>query len=516
LNEDIFRAIIDAVEPDGFRPRLSGHALLLVGSVVVRGRQVPVRIEFDDLTLSNAPRLMLPDTTMLERKVVPHVDELGELCAVNRQLFVFDRYRSPELTRGLIVRAREVLERGMTKEGTREIAEEFESYWSTGILPVSAGDGSLPLDNCCTLTTNVRLTFAPDQARPTTLGELIDWVSAWDSRLGVRLLERLARLNVGDPTIIIHSPNASIAATLQTSGRGPAFLKSLSRPQAWARFVQQRSARCIAIQRLRVPRCDIRSVLGRDKPDGQPLLAGKRIVLVGCGAIGGYLARMLAQLGAGLDESFVIIDSDTLSHSNIRRHQLGMGDATMPKAQAVADAVGRDFPGLVIQPVVDDATRRVSSLLEAELVIDATGEQGFSEWLNELRLSEAHSGRSVPAALFVWIAGAGQAAQAFMVQDEQFACYRCLQPDHGEPSRFDPLKAAPPAPVASCGEQPSTPYGPAAPSAAASLALTAASDWANGNAHPLLRTLRIDWRETVKRDPCSPQKSPRCPACGKG
>lgn len=514
MNEALFKAIIAAVELDGFRPRLAGQGLTLTGPVEVCGLEVPLRIEFDDLTLANGPRLMLPDTTMLGRKVVPHVDEVGELCAVNRQLFVFDRYRAPELTRGLIVKAREVLERGMTKEGTREIAEEFGAYWSAAILPVSAEDGSLPIQNSATVTTNVRLSFAPDQTRPTNLGELIDWAGAWDSRLGDLIIKRLARLNVSDPTIIIQAPNASIAATLLVSSGGLAFLKSLSREGAWARYIQLSAARSIKIERSRVPRCDLRSVLGRDQPDGQPLLASKRIALVGCGAIGGYLARMLAQLGAGLDAPLVLIDKDSLSYSNIRRHQLGMGEAILPKAQAVADAVGRDFPGIVVQPVVDDATRRVASLLEADLVIDATGEEGFSEWLNELRLSEARSGRTRPAMLFVWIAGTGQAAQAFMVQDEQFACYRCLRPDHGEPGRFNPLKSAPPAPVAGCGEQPSTPYGPAAPSAAASLALTAVSDWARGHAHPLLRTVRIDWKETVKRDPTSPQRSPRCPACG--
>jgi molybdopterin/thiamine biosynthesis adenylyltransferase len=260
---------------------------------------------------------------------------------------------------------------------------------------------------------------------------------------------------------------------------------------------------------------DLAELLGANGLDGCAPLVRKRVILIGCGAIGGYLARMLAQLGAGLEAKFILIDCELLSHPNIRRHQLGLSGSLRNKAEACAEAITLDFPGLEIEGVKGDVKRHVSLLAGADLVIDATGEQGLSEWLNHWALEQRRVGEAVPALQFVWIAGAGAAAQSFFVIDNRYACYRCLQPDTSKPARFDPLRELSPAPVAACGDDPSTLYGPAAPAAAASLAAVHASDWASDHPHALLRTARIDWKATVKRDPKSPERVDDCPACGK-
>jgi hypothetical protein len=127
LSAELLKPIIDAVAEDGFKPKLTIERLELHGEIEVCRRKVPLCLQFDDLMLAEGPRLLVPDVSMLGRKVIPHIDEDGELCAVDRQLFVFDRYRAPELTRGLIIRAREVLSRGMTKVGTDEIAQRLRS-----------------------------------------------------------------------------------------------------------------------------------------------------------------------------------------------------------------------------------------------------------------------------------------------------------------------------------------------------------------------------------------------------
>jgi molybdopterin/thiamine biosynthesis adenylyltransferase len=325
----------------------------------------------------------------------------------------------------------------------------------------------------------------------------------------------LARLNASDPTIVIHAQNATVAATIRVSARGAIFQKSLARPAGWKRYVESKGALTLPIERSRYRRHDLAALLGSTSEDGRPVLADRHVVLIGCGSIGGYLARMLAQLGAGVEGKLTLIDKDILGGDNIRRHQLGLGDILLSKAKACAEEIRRDFPGLCVDGIRDEATRRCTLFADVDLIIDATGEQGFSEWLNDWRLERRATSKSTPAVLFVWIAGSGSAVQSFLVADEKFACYRCLQPDLQKPARFDPLKEAPQAPVRGCGDQPSTPYGPAAPAAAASLAVSQVSDWARGQFHPRLRTIRIDWDETVKRDPKSPDRAADCPACSR-
>lgn len=451
---------------------------------------------------------------MLNRKVVPHIDDAGEFCIVNRQMYIFDRYRAAEQTLGLILRASEILERGMTRAGTDEIAAEFPSYWAEKFVELpdpkdkAAAAGAI----LAHLSTAAHLSFEAHQKKPKNLGELLDWAKFWDDGLATRIMSALSRLSASDPAVAIHAPNGTIVAQLLVSSRGASFIKTFGRPGSWAKFLNMSAARAIPIDRLRGENIDLSRIFGASGPDGKAPLAGRTIVQIGCGAIGGYLSRMLVQMGAGIEAPMTLIDPDQLSRSNVRRHQLGFADLSRSKAVAVADAIGRDFP-VKINAITGNAQKHCDTLAGADLVIDATGEQEFAEWLNAWALARREAGLACPAILYVWIAGFGAAAQSFLSLDNSLACYRCLQPDHGKPARFDPLREPMPEPVGTCGEQPITPYGPAASTAAASLAASHAGDWARGRPHHLLRTTRIDWEATVKRDPKSPERAPDCPAC---
>lgn len=508
MSAETVQALVAAVRPDGFVPRLVGRGLELHGDISVKGIAVPLALKFEDLTLAQSPRVYLPDVSRLNRKVVPHRGEDGEFCVVDRRFHVFDRFQAAAQTRGLIVRAGEILERGMTKAGTAEIAEEFMSYWSDQLCDLP-GEKRAP--GIGSVTTAARLSFEAHHEKPETFGSLLDWAGFWDKALPEKIIEAFTRLHAADPILVVHAPNATIVAQLQVSARSSKFVESLARAPAWQRYVRSADGRSIRIKRYRGQRLDLQKIFGANGADGRPPLAGREIVLIGCGAIGGYLGRMLAQSGAGLENRLHLIDDDRLDRDNVRRHQLGLGDLERPKAEACADAIARDFPGVDLKAVIGKAQAHERLLAAADLVIDATGEQEFSEWLNAWALSRA-PGES-PAVLYAWIAGHGAAAQSFLSRHENYACYRCLQPDLSVPGRFDPLRGPAPEPVAACGEQAFTPYGPAASMAAASLAAAHANDWALGRPHHLLRTVRIDWDATVKRDPCSPDRARNCPAC---
>jgi molybdopterin/thiamine biosynthesis adenylyltransferase len=514
LSVEIIRATIQAVATDGFKSRLIGDGLELHGAIKVGPTTVPMQIRFEDLTLATSPRCYLPDVSMLPRKVVPHLDSVGEFCVVDRNQFVFDRYRAPEQTRGLIERAKEVLERGMTKGGTEEIANEFTSYWVNYPLKLPAtAEGNKGL-NIATVTTDRTLSFEAHQSKPETLGELIEWANYWDKKLGPQILAGLGRCTYRDPLIEIHAANATVIARLMVTPGREKIAQTLTRQLIWQRHLKSAAALALPIKRADGRRTDLEKIFGMNGPEGAPPLAGKKIVLVGCGAIGGYLSRMLVQTGAGLSARLTLIDPDYLNRENIRRHALGLADLDRPKAEACAEMIGRDFPGIDVVPQVEPAQRHEAILASADLVIDATGEQEFSEWLNEWALARRKGSAPCPALLFSWIAGQGIATQSFMIVDDVYACLRCLQPDHNKLGRFDPRQEQDAEPVVPCGEQPFTRYGPAASTAAASLASSHAVDWALGRPHHLLRTIRIDWEGTVKRDPKSPDKAGDCPACG--
>lgn len=523
MKAQLARAVIDAVANDGFVSQLTGSGLTLSGSVLAGKLRVPIKLVFNDLEFIEAPRAIVDDPSLLPRPVVPHLDDAGELCVINRSFHVFDRYSAAAQTRGIIMRAAELLTAGLSTKATAEIAREFPSYWSgvrhdiDPIGPWTDADQTVKRQIKKTrheilwVKTDSMLSFDADQSKPTSLGALLDWAARWDRALANAILDALSAGNALDPSVAIEAANGIAIARVRVSDRGAAFVRSLERPSAWQRWVRGAEARKLAISRVQGRRTDLASVLGASGA----AFAGRAIILIGCGAIGGYLARMLAQLGAGLSGGrLTLIDADTLDPFNIRRHALGAPAVGSAKAEAVAAAILRDFPGLDVFGRVAEAQTQGFMLKKADLVIDATGEQGLAEWLNDWHLHRNHPEAPRPTMLHCWVEGAGAAVQSFISTEAGYACYRCLQPNPNERARFYALRDEPAEPVAACGEQLFTPYGPAAPIAAASLAAQHATDWARGNPHKLLRTLRLDWDASVRRDPTSPPIAPNCPACG--
>lgn len=519
----IAQAVIDAVAADGFTAHLIARGLILKGEVCVGQRPIALRLVFDDLEFIEPPRVYVEQPAALPRLVVPHLDDAGELCVINRAFHVFDRYNAPAQTRGIIARAAELLTAGLSSAATLEIASEFPAYWgasrydidplvdlSRGATIEKEGKSVANKPKLVWVKTAARLSFEAHHDKPGTLGALLDWSAHWDRALPAAITGAFAIQDALDPAVAIEAPNGIAIARLMVSHSGAAFVRSLERSSAWSRWVKTAAARAALITRLNGRRAELASVLGAN---GAPL-ADQAVTLVGCGAIGGYLARMLAQLGAGLGRGrLTLIDGDILDVFNIRRHALGAAAIGRFKTEAVAEATLRDFPGLNVISRPAPAQSQLMILEASDLVIDATGEQAVSDWLNAWHLGRAGREALKPTLLHCWISGAGIAVQSFISTEAGYACYRCLQPNQGARPRFDPLREPPSEPVATCGEQLMTPYGPAAPTAAAALAAQHAVDWARGHPHHLLRTVRLDWERSVRRDPSSPSIAANCPAC---
>ena len=93
------------------------------------------------------------------------------------------------------------------------------------------------------------------------------------------------------------------------------------------------------VQRLATGRLDASSTR---LPQGvQQEMAAAKIVIVGCGALGSGVARLLAQAGV---EHISLVDPENLGWENIRRHELGARVVGHGKAQALAGTIRADLP----------------------------------------------------------------------------------------------------------------------------------------------------------------------------
>ena len=110
-------------------------------------------------------------------------------------------------------------------------------------------------------------------------------------------------------------------------------------------------------------------------------LQGKRIAIIGCGTIGGYLADRLVKAGAGFGEgTLVLFDHENLSAANIGRHRLGfLPYVEKNKAASLCTELMVLLPDAKISAVPADV--RKANLEKFDLIVNATGEQVIGDYL---------------------------------------------------------------------------------------------------------------------------------------
>lgn len=158
-------------------------------------------------------------------------------------------------------------------------------------------------------------------------------------------------------------------------------------------------------------------------------LRDKRILVIGCGTIGGYLAHSLVQNGAGSGElgCLTLYDCDTYSTGNIGRHILGGRYLRQIKSHAMAYYLKNEFYSfnLNIVPHTKFEPNAIGKSLNYDLIIDATGESQFSTLLSK-HWHQVSSKK--PPILHGWIDASGGVVRS-LLDDNKYACYYCLTKD---------------------------------------------------------------------------------------
>lgn len=100
-------------------------------------------------------------------------------------------------------------------------------------------------------------------------------------------------------------------------------------------------------------------------------LACSRVLVVGCGGLGGNIIEHLARAGVG---SLTVVDGDVFEESNLNRQILSTSENIgEKKALAAAERVKAIDPAVNVTPVCEFFTKENASALmaDADLVIDA-------------------------------------------------------------------------------------------------------------------------------------------------
>ena len=89
-------------------------------------------------------------------------------------------------------------------------------------------------------------------------------------------------------------------------------------------------------------------------PEENRRLADFKVLVVGCGGLGGYIIEMLGRLGIG---SIVAVDGDVFDATNLNRQLLSdEGNLGKPKALAARDRMSAVNSSVAVRPVTERFT----------------------------------------------------------------------------------------------------------------------------------------------------------------
>ena len=547
------RAINDEMVARGYvRDRSETKALRYLGAMDIRENSIRVAVTYIDRELTKVPKLSLLNREKDMPDVIAHFEANGNVCYVNEEQILLDPLKPRETVARCLIKMNESLDRAFSTDLSEEITQEFPQHWlgstvycniskgfsgNAGMYALREGTASeillitnskkafmrfglskFEIKNIMKLrlpvhvvSTEQQLTFINGQSTPNTFLELLEWLDTIDTSARQTLLNKLPTTVPSPMQFLICAPNGIVGGSIELP---PIVKQSIIRPKAIRRILLSHAGR-LKIDRITGNDVSIELISRRNMPD-TPNLNSKKIAIIGIGTIGGFLSKLLAQTGAGLDGGLLyLIDTQVLEAGNIGRHFLGPLHIGKNKAQAMKEELSRIAPDSEVMISTSDALESFNQLLDFDLVLDATGEQAFSDVLNRRFVSARQKEETETAVLHCWLLGSGIAAQAILVESNSFACYRCSRQHSPGKERFRTLRPEHPAHLipAACGEGSYFAYGAAAPSIAAGLAAQMCFDWVNNEPSPRFRTLSIVPSAVFSVKDSDPAPLSECPVC---
>jgi len=544
----------DALTQREFSREWGAEKVLYRGLLDRGGLDVPVTIDVSSLDFVLPPPIFVDERYAVSGRRLPHLlDGTRSFCYYAAGGIVLDRYNPGGTILQCLDRADAVMRDAVRGRSDLDFADEFHSYWSgyyllvdlpsnfTGLakvrylqinpesdrtavlclddswlLDVHKSRGvSLPKgDDCVVLRIDEALSLNPNTIwPPSVLSEFNYWLE-WAAPVALGQLEKAFKSGAtATRWVAIRAPNGIFVynTALPPALRRQEFQKSR---QANLPITLRRLGNKIPVERCSGIPADTDYIFNRNMGN-MTNFSGKRILLIGVGTIGGFVAQQLAQLGAGSGGGgLTLVDTDRLKTANVGRHLLGIAYLNRNKAEGCAAFLKDQLPMLDIAYRDSDALEVLSNdHLPYDLIIDATGEEALSLAINERAVRHR---ATWPPVLFGYLLGNGAASQALFTGDTEHACLKCLKPELAGPARFKTLRPDVEVVAVSnmeCADPHHIPYPVTRSVMAASLICELALDWVGGSIGNRFRSQLFDASRAFSNKDGSPKPSLGCPAC---
>jgi rhodanese-related sulfurtransferase len=457
----------DWLRAQGFSPpdRNAATARWLGHVDVSPHSHLPLEVELPAAFPYVLPKFFVARASLARR--IPHVEESGKICLATSEALVLDVRRPTDILQEALARARHTLDAGLSGSNHDDFVAEFEPYWCDGrevvtscytptgaaqpLLFMSGRIGRLPgldqkgliADTPAQLTTwgaagKASAAFALPVSSPIvppwhdeawSFDDLLKTVAPsvypadWDRFIAWYLEQKTTRHLV----LEVRGAGSGADSALVGMRIGPLLSKTFRWAVERARTRRSENAELslrlagIPVVRQRIVRLDDRFRLPRG--GASVSLRDRSVAIVGCGAIGGFLAMHLARAGVG---RFELVDFDKFKLDNVHRHVLGMESVGSLKVDALARALRGHVGDVVVATHASRIELVMAQLVGVDLVVLATGDQTLERRMNELL-------RDHVGCLHTWLEPLGIGGHALLTESGAArGCFACLFHDSEE------------------------------------------------------------------------------------
>lgn len=394
--------------------------------------------------------------------LLPHIERDGKVCLFELEGVLIDHNLEGILIQS-VMRTKTILEDGFLGKNADDFIEEFDAYWAK--LPDCRGayfivpkeEYSQPIK--CAIK-NIVQKKKEKQAKYIKrekesiiyMGKDAECLKRWDLKKtsivnavyfvvspADKILPPDFRQKVGIEyfnMLLNMIPQKEVSNLMQGLGAKKIIVFGIKQPNGYVNhvaflliggslmmtndaYIMQNVSQ---IQPLAIVRTDKEYLMSRtiDNKSNSPQ---KKILVIGCGSIGGYLINELAKLGY---EDITIVDNDKLTDENIFRHVLGMEYVSQYKCVALGQYIRKNIPEVIIKTLsekFEDAVLEEDlELTDYDMIISATGNHNLNRWINSyVQKNEL----DIPI-IYAWNEVYGIGNHVAYFKHGQVGCFECL------------------------------------------------------------------------------------------
>ena len=162
---------------------------------------------------------------------------------------------------------------------------------------------------------------------------------------------------------------------------------------------------------------------------GDGNLITKKISILGCGSLGGYLINALTEMGAN---DFKLIDKEVLAKENITRHICGLDCVDMYKVEAIKRKLENHYIDLKIETYTNDLYKIISDNLEElddrDIHFIAVGDKALESYL----IKKYNDGEIKGKMIILWVEPYAIGGHAIILNKKQSNIEECIYDEQWE------------------------------------------------------------------------------------